>query len=122
MGCAHQAKDDPIAPADGIPHADIKANPDCLLVVTPYGGHLGWIAGEDAPFGAPWTDPLVMDFLCELERINARSEAGKSSPPGAVGRAGAPAVPLERAPKAQPAELSAMEGNGTLFARPKPQS
>ena len=31
--------------------------------MTPQGGHLGWLAGREAPFGAPWTDPLVMDFL-----------------------------------------------------------
>uniref|UniRef100_J3LFB3 AB hydrolase-1 domain-containing protein n=2 Tax=Oryza brachyantha TaxID=4533 RepID=J3LFB3_ORYBR len=41
----------------------IKANPNCLLIVTPQGGHLGWVAGEDAPFGCPWTDPIIMEFL-----------------------------------------------------------
>lgn len=112
-GCFPQAKDDPIAPADGIPYADIKANPNCLLVVTPYGGHLGWIAGEDAPFGAPWTDPMVMEFLSDLERIKSR---GRDT----VG-VGAPAASPESV-KAQPVELSAVEGNGTLFAQPKPQS
>lgn len=34
-----------------------------MLVITPTGGHLGWIAGEGAPFGCPWTDPVVMDYL-----------------------------------------------------------
>eukprot|EP00897_Mesotaenium_endlicherianum_P004421 jgi/Mesen1/4006/ME000211S03190 len=61
-----QAKDDPIAPADGIPYNAIKENSNCILVVTPYGGHLGWVAGEEAPFGAPWTDPLVMEYLVAL--------------------------------------------------------
>lgn len=42
-------------------------NPNCLLIVTPKGGHLGWVAGEDAPLGCPWTDPMVMDFLQHLE-------------------------------------------------------
>lgn len=41
-------------------------NPHCLLIVTPKGGHLGWVAGDQAPFGCPWTDPVVMEFL---ERI-----------------------------------------------------
>ncbi|KAI9092288.1 hypothetical protein K1719_027788 [Acacia pycnantha] len=62
-----QAADDPIAPARGIPREDIKENPNCLLIVTPKGGHLGWVAGDDAPFGSPWTDPLVIDFLQHLE-------------------------------------------------------
>lgn len=63
-----QAANDPIAPSRGIPLEDIKENPNCLLVVTPNGGHLGWVAGDDAPFGAPWTDPLVMEYLEVLEK------------------------------------------------------
>lgn len=43
-------------------------NPNCMLIVTPQGGHLGWVAGAEAPFGCPWTDPTVMDFLDHLER------------------------------------------------------
>lgn len=58
-----QADNDPIAPSRGIPREDIKANPNCLLIVTPQGGHLGWVAGDEAPFGCPWTDPVVMEFL-----------------------------------------------------------
>ncbi|XP_042486405.1 embryogenesis-associated protein EMB8 isoform X2 [Macadamia integrifolia] len=65
-----QAANDPIAPSRGIPREDIKENANCLLVVTPNGGHLGWVAGGGAPFGAPWTDPLVMEFLEQLERGN----------------------------------------------------
>ncbi|KAK2981920.1 hypothetical protein RJ640_019140 [Escallonia rubra] len=63
-----QAANDPIAPSRGIPHDDIKENPNCLLIVTPKGGHLGWVAGSEAPRGAPWTDPVVMDFLEHLEK------------------------------------------------------
>lgn len=51
-----------------------QANPNCLLVVTPYGGHLGWISGPEAPFGCPWTDPLIMQYLEALE------EAGRDPP------------------------------------------
>lgn len=36
--------------------------------MTPKGGHLGWVAGAEAPLGGPWTDPVVMDFLEHLER------------------------------------------------------
>lgn len=46
----------------------LQENPNCLLIVTPKGGHLGWAAGAGAPLGAPWTDPVVMDFLDHLER------------------------------------------------------
>lgn len=64
-----QAANDPIAPSRGIPYEDIKENPKCLLIVTPKGGHLGWVAGTESPCGAPWTDPLVMDFLEHLETL-----------------------------------------------------
>ncbi|KAI4312660.1 hypothetical protein MLD38_037462 [Melastoma candidum] len=71
-GCADspvttpQVANDPISPSRGIPRDDIKENPNCVLVVTPQGGHLGWVAGAEAPLGAPWTDPLVVDFLEHL--------------------------------------------------------
>lgn len=64
-----QADDDPIAPSRGIPRAEILENRYCFLVVTPSGGHLGWVAGDEAPFGAPWTDPLVVDYLELLEKF-----------------------------------------------------
>ncbi|XP_057773649.1 embryogenesis-associated protein EMB8 [Salvia miltiorrhiza] len=63
-----QAENDPIAPSRGIPREDIQKNPNCMLIVTPKGGHLGWVAGAEAPRGAPWTDPIVMDFLQHLEQ------------------------------------------------------
>ncbi|XP_026406110.1 embryogenesis-associated protein EMB8-like isoform X1 [Papaver somniferum] len=62
-----QAENDPIAPSRGIPYDDIEENPNCLLIVTPKGGHLGWVAGAEAPFGAPWTDPIVIEFLQHIE-------------------------------------------------------
>ncbi|XP_020249330.1 embryogenesis-associated protein EMB8-like [Asparagus officinalis] len=71
-----QAANDPIAPARGIPHAEIKENPHCLLIVTPQGGHLGWVSGDEAPFGAPWTDAVVMEFL---EHIHEGKNTTRSS-------------------------------------------
>lgn len=65
-----QAEDDPIAPISGTPFADIEANPNCLLVVTPFGGHLGWVAGPEAPRGAPWTDPYILAFFQALEAMS----------------------------------------------------
>ncbi|KAL8200965.1 hypothetical protein R6Q57_012304 [Mikania cordata] len=69
-----QASNDPIAPARGIPREAIKMNSNCMLIVTPEGGHLGWIAGDEAPFGCPWTDAVVMDFLEYLEKPNSVSD------------------------------------------------
>eukprot|EP01024_Parvocaulis_polyphysoides_P017602 TRINITY_DN17777_c1_g1_i1.p1 TRINITY_DN17777_c1_g1~~TRINITY_DN17777_c1_g1_i1.p1 ORF type:complete len:455 (-),score=35.28 TRINITY_DN17777_c1_g1_i1:262-1626(-) len=58
-----QAQDDPIAIKQSIPYDEVNANDNCILYVTPYGGHLGWIAGQNAPFGAPWPDQLVINYL-----------------------------------------------------------
>lgn len=44
-----------------------QENPNCLLIVTPAGGHLGWVAGDEAPFGAPWTDPVIMEYLEHIQ-------------------------------------------------------
>ncbi|KAL4570597.1 hypothetical protein LXL04_026255 [Taraxacum kok-saghyz] len=71
-----QARNDPIAPDRAIPREDIKMNPNCLLIVTPKGGHLGWVAGESAPLGCPWTDPMVMDFLQHLENEKSGTQQG----------------------------------------------
>ena len=46
-----QAEDDPIAPEAGIPYKQVEANEKCILLVTPAGGHLGWVSGPQAPFG-----------------------------------------------------------------------
>ncbi|XP_047335999.1 embryogenesis-associated protein EMB8-like, partial [Impatiens glandulifera] len=72
-----QAANDPIAPYRAIPFEDIKENPNCMLIVTPKGGHLGWIAGSEAPFGAPWTDSAVMDFLVHLVNGNSKADVSR---------------------------------------------
>ncbi|GKE63946.1 hypothetical protein Tco_1514313, partial [Tanacetum coccineum] len=64
------AANDPMAPIRGIPREAIEENPNCMLIVTPKGGHLGWVAGTESPFGTPWTDPVVMEFLEHLEKKN----------------------------------------------------
>ncbi len=53
-----QAANDPIAPAKAIPRQAMQDNPDCILVVTPCGGHLGWVSGPGAPLGQLLPFPL----------------------------------------------------------------
>ncbi|GAB4858099.1 Embryoproteinsis-associated protein emb8, variant 3 [Ancistrocladus abbreviatus] len=75
-----QAANDPIAPARGIPRQGIEENQHCLLIVTPKGGHLGWVAGDEAPFGAPWTDPFVIDFLEHQEKSSRENRSSCFQP------------------------------------------
>ena len=72
-----QAKDDPIAVRSAVPRDAIRnAGPDAnvILVETESGGHLGWSAGEEAPFGAPWPDIGAMQFF-EAVRAGAHVQA-----------------------------------------------
>jgi hypothetical protein len=58
-----QAEDDPISINAGIPRDAILQNANCILVTTPFGGHLGWTAGENGAFNEPWVDAGVIEFL-----------------------------------------------------------
>ncbi len=51
-----------------------------MLVVTLFGGHLGWVAGNEAPFGCPWTDPLVMQYLEALENLQSNQPTFQRAP------------------------------------------
>lgn len=60
------AADDPIALASAIPRAALAANPLAALVVTPFGGHLGWLAGASARGG--WGGGALASVWCRLGR------------------------------------------------------
>lgn len=66
-----QALDDPIAISSSIPRKAIESNPNVILIETESGGHLGWEAGPEAPFGAPWPDALVMKFFHSIIELAA---------------------------------------------------
>ncbi|PSC76782.1 Embryogenesis-associated EMB8 [Micractinium conductrix] len=64
-----QAADDPIAPHAAIPYKAIQANPHCLLVVTPTGGHLGWCGGPGGVTGAPWPNEGLTEFFTAVRSL-----------------------------------------------------
>ena len=68
--CLLQAQTDPIAPAHCIPKKAIEANPNFSLVITPAGGHLGWVSGSNAPLQAPWTDLAIIEWLQGLSQAS----------------------------------------------------
>lgn len=72
-----QAEDDPIAPARAIPYEALQQNPNCILTVTPTGGHLGWVAGPEAPLGAPWSTRVVAEWLISVQLELLRSGRSK---------------------------------------------
>jgi len=72
-----QAQHDPIAPAEAIPHEALAANPHCVLAITPYGGHLGWVQPGN-PRGRPWTDEPMLEFLQAAIKVRKREQ--QSSP------------------------------------------
>ena len=91
-----QAKDDPIAVTDAVPRDVIKGKTTpgpVVLVETESGGHLGWTAGSEAPFGSPWPDAGAMQFFEACRRgvgatIGDRSD-GRSAGRGDEADAGA---------------------------------
>ena len=72
-----QAKDDPIAVTDAVPRDVIegKTTPGpVVLVETESGGHLGWTAGSEAPFGSPWPDAGAMQFFRGVQTRGRRDD------------------------------------------------
>jgi len=61
-----QAKDDPIAVDEAIPREAAAANPHVALVITPSGGHLGWMTAGASPLGRPWPYLGVISWLTLL--------------------------------------------------------
>lgn len=58
-----QAANDPLVPYDALPIKRIEANENCILVTTPFGGHLGWTAGPTGIWGQPWTVKGVVEYI-----------------------------------------------------------
>lgn len=76
-----QAADDPISISSSIPREAIQANEHCTLVVTPYGGHLGWVtADSDSFFGAPWTDKAVLEWFSAVLENSQRGSVSDNAP------------------------------------------
>ena len=74
-----QAKDDPIAVHSAVPRDVIKGKTTkgpVVLVETESGGHLGWTAGAEAPFGSPWPDVGAMQFFEACRRGVGRMSSG----------------------------------------------
>ena len=88
-----QAEDDPIALIEATPVEALRANPHCVLVTTPSGGHIGWMSGPDAPFGAPWPYRTVLDFLWAVLERDGRGPRLAGSRRGAAAAAEAAPAP-----------------------------
>lgn len=50
------AEDDPFVPESAIPREAIRANPQLTTVITPHGGHVGFVAGQ------PWRPEFWAEF------------------------------------------------------------
>jgi len=74
-----QAEDDPIAPKEAIPADDLLANPNCILVLTPSGGHLGWCCSDSGIREAPWTDRAVVQYLGAVQKLWSEEQEEKAA-------------------------------------------
>ncbi|KAI8333037.1 Alpha/Beta hydrolase protein [Chlamydoabsidia padenii] len=55
------AQDDPIAHHECLPVDEIKANPNVILALTPYGGHIGWFEHIRKP--SRWMSKPLVEFI-----------------------------------------------------------
>lgn len=59
------AQDDPFIPIDPFRDADVTGNPFVLLLATPHGGHLGFVAADTEAEDRFWAENRVIEF-CQL--------------------------------------------------------
>jgi predicted alpha/beta-fold hydrolase len=77
------ADDDPIIPGRSFRDASLVENPSVLLVVTPRGGHVGFVADaarDDAD--RRWAENRVVEFFSLLEKEEDGGEAAARREPG----------------------------------------
>jgi predicted alpha/beta-fold hydrolase len=73
---ALSAADDPMVPAESLPVAAAGTNPFVRLVVTPHGGHTGFVDGTPLRPGF-WAERNVADFLAGLAGGDAGATASR---------------------------------------------
>ena len=77
-----------------------------MLVETDSGGHLGWTAGAEAPFGSPWPDVGAMQFIEAIRTGNAAGAGAGADAEAALaagGVSGADAAPAQAPEASAPA-------------------
>jgi uncharacterized protein len=67
---AVSAADDPLVPSESLPVAAAEANPAVRLVITPHGGHTGFVDGTPLRPGF-WAERTVADFLAAIARATS---------------------------------------------------
>lgn len=74
-----QAENDCIAPINAVPFDALQANEHCQLVVTPSGGHLGWMSSPNV-LGAPWTDVALLQYFSAALQLLADAPIKRLGP------------------------------------------
>ncbi len=93
-----QAADDPIAVDAAVPRAAAAANPNVAMIVTPSGGHLGWMAAAGdgvhtaggGATGAPWPYEGVLQWFAAVaaEAVAAEDKQAAGGAARAMAAAG----------------------------------
>lgn len=69
-----QAKDDTFIPFSIYDSEELHTNPHIRLLVTPHGGHLGFLARAPRRF---WLDYAIMQFICDVFVKNQTFESSE---------------------------------------------
>ncbi len=119
-----QAEDDPIAPKEAIPFEAIEANPQCLLVLTPTGGHLGWCGGRGGTTGVfAWCGCGALGMALQAEQAAVTvGSAGVVPHPAAHPFRPTSSKGLNKPPDPLPCALQARPGRMRQWPSTSPRS
>lgn len=65
------AEDDPFVPADPFRDPRVTSNPDVRVVISPHGGHCGFVAGSSTGENCYWAEERIVEFAT---RVTAASQ------------------------------------------------
>lgn len=74
------AEDDPFVPATQFDDPAVTSNPNIRLVVTPHGGHCGFVSrGANGGGDRYWAERAVVDFVAGFTAVRRRPAVGKTA-------------------------------------------
>jgi predicted alpha/beta-fold hydrolase len=66
------AEDDPFVPVEPFRNADLTSNPHIELIVTPHGGHCGFVEAASAASDGYWAERTIVSFAAKVAGVSSR--------------------------------------------------
>jgi predicted alpha/beta-fold hydrolase len=75
------AADDPFVPAELFRAPAVTSNPNIRAIVTPHGGHCGFLEHESKEHDGYWAERRIVEFAAEVCRLGPLTEGGGVTTP-----------------------------------------